>query len=47
MLEAEHAVSEVWAAPGWRRLRIDDGSLIEDPPQRVTRWTVHQGSCGL
>jgi ABC-type multidrug transport system fused ATPase/permease subunit len=47
LLEAEQAVSELWSAPGWRRLRLDDGSVVEDSLQEVTRWTVHQGSRGL
>jgi ATP-binding cassette subfamily B protein len=47
LLDAEQAVSALWSAPGWRRLRLDDGSLVEDPVQEVTRWTVHQGSRGL
>ena len=40
LLEAERAVSELWSGPGWRALALDDGSLVEDPPQKVTRWTV-------
>jgi ABC-type bacteriocin/lantibiotic exporter with double-glycine peptidase domain len=47
LLEAEQAVSELWSAPGWRRWRLDEGSLVEDPLHEVTRWTVHQGSRGL
>jgi ABC-type bacteriocin/lantibiotic exporter with double-glycine peptidase domain len=47
LLEAEQAVSELWSGPGWRRLRLDDGSIVEDSLQEVTRWTVHQGSRGL
>jgi ABC-type bacteriocin/lantibiotic exporter with double-glycine peptidase domain len=47
LLEAEQAVSELWSAPGWRRLRFRDGSLAEDPRHQVTPWTVHQGSRGL
>ena len=29
LLEAEAAVSALWSATGWRRLRLDDGSLVE------------------
>jgi ABC-type bacteriocin/lantibiotic exporter with double-glycine peptidase domain len=47
LLEAEQAVSALWSAPGWRRLRLDDGSLVEDSIHEVSRWTVHQGSRGL
>ncbi len=47
MLQAERAVADLWSAPGWRRLRLEHGSLVEDSPQKVTRWTVHQGSRGL
>jgi energy-coupling factor transporter ATP-binding protein EcfA2 len=47
LLEAERAVSELWSAPGWRRLRLDNGSLVEDPQHEVTRWTVYQRSRGL
>ena len=34
LLEAEQTVSALWSAPGWRRLRLDNGSLVEDPPTR-------------
>jgi ABC-type multidrug transport system ATPase subunit len=47
LLEAEQAVSELWSASGWRRLRLDDGALVENPLHVVTPWTVHQGSRGL
>jgi ABC-type bacteriocin/lantibiotic exporter with double-glycine peptidase domain len=47
LLEAEQAVSELWSAPGWRRLRLQDGSLVEEPLHLVTPWTVHQSSRGL
>jgi ABC-type bacteriocin/lantibiotic exporter with double-glycine peptidase domain len=46
LLEAEQAVSELWSAPGWRRLRLDGGSLVENPQHVGTPWTVHQGSRG-
>jgi ABC-type multidrug transport system fused ATPase/permease subunit len=47
LLEAEQAVLELWFAPGWRRLRFRDGSLVEDPLHVETPWTVHQSSRGL
>lgn len=47
LLEAGRAVSDLWSGPGWRAWRLDHGSLVEDPPQKVTRWTVLQGSRGL
>ena len=47
MLEAERAVSELWSGQGWRAWRLDHGSLVEDPPQKATRWTLLQGSRGL
>ncbi len=47
LLEAERAVSELWSAHGWRRVRLHNGSVVEDPVHEVTRWTVHQGSRGL
>jgi ATP-binding cassette subfamily B protein len=47
LLEAEQAVAELWTAPGWRRLRLHDGALVENPIHMVTPWTVHQGSRGL
>jgi ATP-binding cassette subfamily B protein len=30
LLAAEKAVAELWSAPGWRRLRVQDGAVIED-----------------
>ena len=47
LLEAEQAVSNLWSAAGWRRLRLRDGAVVEDPQPVVTQWTVHQGSRGL
>ena len=47
LLDAEEAVSSLWSAAGWRRLRLHDGAIVEDPQQMVTQWTVHQGSRGL
>jgi ABC-type bacteriocin/lantibiotic exporter with double-glycine peptidase domain len=47
LLEAERAVSDLWSAPGWRRLRLEDGSLVEEPLHLVPSWTVHQNSRGL
>jgi ABC-type multidrug transport system fused ATPase/permease subunit len=47
LLEAERAVSNVWSAPGWRRLRLHDGAVVEDPQAMVAQWTVHPGSRGL
>jgi ABC-type bacteriocin/lantibiotic exporter with double-glycine peptidase domain len=47
LLEAEEAVSELWSAPGWRRLRLDGGSMVEDSRHVVTPWTLHQRSRGL
>jgi ATP-binding cassette subfamily B protein len=47
LLEAERAVSELWSAPGWRRLCLRDSSVVEDSRHMVTPWTVHQGSRGL
>jgi ATP-binding cassette subfamily B protein len=47
LLAAEQLISGVWSAPGWRRLRLDDGSLVENPLNVVTQWTLHQGSRGL
>ena len=47
LLDAEQAVSSLWSAAGWRRLRLHDGAIVEDPQQMVTQWTVHQGSRGL
>jgi ATP-binding cassette subfamily B protein len=36
LLEAERAVAELWSASGWRRLRLDNGALVEDPQHEVT-----------
>jgi ABC-type bacteriocin/lantibiotic exporter with double-glycine peptidase domain len=47
LLDAEQAVSNLWSADGWRRLRLHDGAVVEDPHQTVTQWTVHQGSRGV
>jgi ABC-type bacteriocin/lantibiotic exporter with double-glycine peptidase domain len=47
LLDAEQAVSNLWSAAGWRRLRLRDGAVVEDPQPVVTPWTVHQGSRGL
>jgi ATP-binding cassette subfamily B protein len=47
LLAAEQAVSALWSAPGWRRLRVDKGEIVEELQHEVTRWTVHQGSRGL
>ncbi len=47
LLEAEQAVAELWCGPGWRRWRVNEGSLIEDPRHEVTRWTERQSSRGL
>jgi ABC-type bacteriocin/lantibiotic exporter with double-glycine peptidase domain len=47
LLEAERDVSDLWSAPGWRRLRLEQGSLVEEPLRLVTSWTDHQSSRGL
>jgi ABC-type bacteriocin/lantibiotic exporter with double-glycine peptidase domain len=47
LLDAERAVSNLWSAAGWRRLRLHDGAVVEDPQPMVTQWTVHHGSRGL
>lgn len=47
LLEAEQAVSKLWSAPGWRRLRLHDGSLVEAPLEEATPWTAHPGLHGL
>jgi ABC-type multidrug transport system fused ATPase/permease subunit len=47
LLDAEQDVSNLWSAAGWRRLRLHDGAVVEDPQPMVTQWTVHQRSRGL
>ena len=47
LLDAEQAVSKLWSAAGWRRLRLHEGAVVEDAQPMVTQWTVHQGSRGL
>ena len=46
LLEAEHAVSELWSAPGWRRLHLRDGALMEQPLPEKAPWTELQASTG-